>query len=80
MSEGAERAAPIVQCGSAFPEHDIQVFAADDEEGKTPLGNREVGELRLRGPSIMTGYWNEPELSKKAFAGGWLKTADGMLS
>ena len=72
----AERAAPIVQCGSAFPDHDIQVFAPDDEEGKTPLGDREVGELRLRGPSLMVGYWNEPELSQKAFAGGWLRTGD----
>ncbi len=76
VSEGAERAAPIVQCGGAFPEHDIQVFAADDEDGKAPLGDRQVGELRLRGPSIMQGYWNEPDLTNKAFAGGWLKTGD----
>jgi len=72
----SERAAPIVQCGSAFPEHDIQVFAPDDDESKTPLGEREVGEIRLRGPSVMQGYWNETELSTRAFAGGWLKTGD----
>jgi fatty-acyl-CoA synthase len=72
----SERAAPIVQCGSAFEGHDIQVFAPDDDEGKKPLGDREVGEIRLRGPSVMSGYWSEPELSEKAFAGGWLKTGD----
>jgi fatty-acyl-CoA synthase len=76
VAEGAERAAPIVQCGARFPEHDIQVFAPDDDEGKAPLGDRQVGELRLRGPSLMSGYWNEPELTKRAFAGGWLKTGD----
>jgi acyl-CoA synthetase (AMP-forming)/AMP-acid ligase II len=52
------------------------VFAPDDEMRETPLGNRQVGELRLRGPSIMQGYWNEPELTSRAFAGGWLKTGD----
>jgi len=75
-AEGSERAAPIVQCGGAFPDHDIQVFAPDDEEGKTPLGEREVGEIRLRGPSVMQGYWSEPDLTKRAFAGGWLRTGD----
>lgn len=76
VAAGAERAAPIVQCGSAFTDHDIAVFAPDDTEGQKPLGNREVGELRLRGPSVMEGYWDEPELTKNAFAGGWLKTGD----
>jgi fatty-acyl-CoA synthase len=69
-------AAPITQCGAAFPDHDIQVFAPDDEGSERPLGEREVGELRLRGPSLMTGYFNEPDLTGKAFAGGWLKTGD----
>ena len=75
-AEGSERAAPIVQCGAAFPDHDIQVFSPDDEEGATPLGEREVGEIRLRGPSVMQGYWGETELTKRAFAGGWLRTGD----
>jgi fatty-acyl-CoA synthase len=69
-------ATPIVQCGPAFPDHDIQVFAPDDETSERPLGEREVGELRLRGPSLMSGYFGEPELTRAAFAGGWLKTGD----
>ncbi|MFT3775047.1 MAG: fatty acyl-AMP ligase [Minicystis sp.] len=72
----SEKATPIVQCGSAFPEHDIQVFAGDDEKSEHPLSDRKVGELRLRGPSLMTGYFNEPEITANAFAGGWLKTGD----
>ncbi|AKT43684.1 fatty acyl-AMP ligase [Chondromyces crocatus] len=74
--EGDEGAMPIVQCGKAFEGHEIGVFAADDEESARPLGDREVGELRLRGPSVTPGYYNEPELTRKAFAGGWLKTGD----
>ncbi len=68
--------ASIVQCGSAFPEHDIAVFAPDDESSAHPLPERTVGELRLRGPSIMTGYWGDAELTRQAFPGGWLRTGD----
>ena len=76
VAEGSAHAAPIVQCGGAFEGHDIQVFAPDDEASEKPLGEREVGELRLRGPSIMTGYWGDPEATRKAFPGGWLRTGD----
>ena len=69
-------ATSIVECGSAFEGHDIQVFATDDENSERPLGEREVGELRLRGPSLMPGYFNEPEVTAHTFAGGWLKTGD----
>jgi fatty-acyl-CoA synthase len=71
-----ETATPIVQCGAAFEGHDVQVFALDDENSERPLSEREVGELRLRGPSLMAGYFNEPALTQQAFAGGWLKTGD----
>lgn len=69
-------AAQIVSCGRAFPDHDIAVFSPDDAKSEHPLPERSVGELRLRGPSLMTGYYGEPELTQQAFAGGWLKTGD----
>jgi fatty-acyl-CoA synthase len=70
------RAAPIVQCGPAFEGHEIQVFALDDESSEKPLGEREVGEIRLRGPSVTAGYFNEIERTQESFAGGWLRTGD----
>jgi fatty-acyl-CoA synthase len=72
----AEGATGVVQCGPPFEDHDVRAFALEDENSERPLGEREVGELRLRGPSVMSGYFNEPELTREAFAGGWLKTGD----
>jgi fatty-acyl-CoA synthase len=69
-------AAAIVGCGSAFEGHEIRAFALSDSASQSPLPEREVGELRLRGPSVTPGYFNEPELSEEALAGGWLKTGD----
>jgi acyl-CoA synthetase (AMP-forming)/AMP-acid ligase II len=74
--ETTESPAGIVQCGSAFEGLDIKAFAPDDLESQSPLGDREVGELRLRGPSVMRSYFNDPELTQASFAGGWLKTGD----
>src|SRR6185503_3360800 len=66
----------IVQCGAAFEGHEIQVFEPDDERSETPLPERRVGEIRLRGPSVTPGYYNEPEKTAASFAGGWLRTGD----
>ncbi|MCA9620726.1 MAG: fatty acyl-AMP ligase [Myxococcales bacterium] len=66
----------IVNCGRAFEGHDIAIFAVDDDASATPLPDRVVGEIRVKGPSITTGYFEEPELTRQAFAGDWLRTGD----
>jgi fatty-acyl-CoA synthase len=70
----------LVACGAKFEGHDIAVFAPDDATSATPLPEDHVGELRIKGPSVMAGYWEDVERSRDAFADGWLKTGDlGLL-
>ncbi|QDA58775.1 acyl-CoA synthetase [Hymenobacter jejuensis] len=46
-----------------------------DEEGQE-VAPGEVGELCLRGPNVMPGYWNDPEATAKALLNGWFRTGD----
>jgi fatty-acyl-CoA synthase len=59
----AEGAQELVCCGKAFPDHEIAII---DEQGKR-LGERQVGQIVTTGPSISSGYFNEPELTEESF-------------
>ena len=48
----------------------------DEESRPLPPGADHVGEVVLRGMNIMTGYYDNPEATAKAFAGGWFHTGD----
>jgi fatty-acyl-CoA synthase len=67
----------LVNCGRPFPEHHLAIV---DESGKK-LGDRQVGQIITKGPSVSAGYYNEPELTAEAFKPGpdgdtWLYTGD----
>ena len=81
---GLTEASPVVSCnviskpvqgncGFPFPSTDIRIV---DSNGKTvDLG--QAGELYVKGPQVMQGYWNNPKESSKVLdAEGWLKTGD----
>lgn len=62
-------------CGIPCPFRECKVV---DEEGRTlPAG--EVGELLVRGPGIMLGYYKNPEATASAFCEGWFRTGDLFL-
>ena len=60
-------------CGRPYPGIGLRVVSPD---GKT-LPPGEVGEIVIRGPCVMKGYWNNPDATREAlFEGGWLRTGD----
>ena len=52
----------------------IQMRVVDEEMNRRPLG--EAGELVVRGPTVMSGYKDNPEANAETFEGGWLHTGD----
>ena len=46
-----------------------------DEQGND-LADDQIGELLVRGPNVIPGYWNNPEATEIAFGGGWFRTGD----
>ena len=58
--------------GKAFVHTDVRVV---DPEGNE-IGPGETGEVLVRGPHVMLGYWNRPEATAETLVDGWLHTGD----
>lgn len=82
---GLTEASPVVSCsplhlggyngtiGLPLPSTDVSIRNAANE----PLGLMQPGELCVKGPQVMQGYWQQPEETRKVFTDdGWLKTGD----
>lgn len=62
----------LASCGRPVPW--VRVALLDDEGAEVPPG--EPGELCVRGPLVMKGYWHKPEETARALQGDWLHTGD----
>ncbi len=69
ISNSAEREGCV---GELIAGIEARILDADGRQAK----EGEAGELLLRGPSVMRGYWNDPERTRAAIQDGWLRTAD----
>ena len=73
LSENPGRARCFVECGQPLPEYEVEIR---DDNGLV-LPDRQSGGIFVRGPSVMSGYFNAPEETAAALSGdGWLHTAD----
>jgi fatty-acyl-CoA synthase len=68
----------VTKAGSCgLPFLTIEPKIVDDDGNEVATG--EMGELLLRGPCIASGYWNQPDLTDKAFRDGWFVTGDAAM-
>jgi long-chain acyl-CoA synthetase len=52
----------------------VEVRVVDEDDAEVPQGK--VGEVIIRGPNVMKGYLNQPELTARALRGGWMHSGD----
>jgi long-chain acyl-CoA synthetase len=62
----------LASVGHAFTGIELRVADADDQ----PLPAGEIGEILVRGDTVMAGYWNNPAASAETLRNGWLHTGD----
>ncbi len=60
--------------GLPFPDTEARIV--DVETGRRELPDGEIGELVIRGPQVMRGYWHRDEETRQALREGWLYTGD----
>jgi long-chain acyl-CoA synthetase len=86
---GLTEASPVTHCnpvdktmrtvrlgsiGLPLPDTDARIV--DVETGEKTLGHGETGELAVKGPQVMCGYWRKTEETGLVIRGGWLLTGD----
>ena len=62
----------LASCGHVRSGIELRILDDNDEE----VARGAVGEICVRGPSVMKGYWRRPEATAAALGGGWLHTGD----
>ncbi len=60
--------------GVPFPDVDARIMDLEQGDREMPVG--EIGELAVKGPQVMKGYWNRPEETSMVLRDGWLYTGD----
>ena len=72
VCEGSPGGLAVVSVGPPIPGHALRVV----REGGETCAEREVGEVWFSGPSVMAGYFNNPQATAEVMRDGWLATGD----
>ena len=79
-NSGPDYVAKPTSCGPPVPVCEVAIvpedFDGDEPSDDRPRGPDVVGELWIKGPMVIRGYWNKPEATAKSFTKGWLHTGD----
>ena len=79
-NSGPDYVAKPDSCGPPVPVIEVAIvpedFAGDEPTDDLPRGPEVVGELWIKGPNVVRGYWNKPEATASSFTKGWLHTGD----
>lgn len=67
---------PYKEGSTGVPLPDVELRIVDVDTGETDLAANEVGEVVIRAPQIMQGYWNRPEETAQILRNGWIFTGD----
>ena len=70
LAKGSEQL--LSSCGTPLPGREVRIV--DDVGVELPVGV--VGEVEVRSPHMMRGYWNDESATRKLLNNGWLKTGD----
>jgi long-chain acyl-CoA synthetase len=80
MNSGGDYVAKPASVGPPVPVTDVVIvpedFEGEEPDDSIPRGPDVRGELWIRGPQVVRGYWNRPEETAKTFTRGWLHTGD----
>ena len=64
----------IGSVGLVFPDTELKLVDVDDYTKVVPMGER--GEIMVKGPQVMKGYWNKPDETENQMKDGWILTGD----
>jgi long-chain acyl-CoA synthetase len=80
LNTGPDYVAKPESCGTAVPVCEIALvpedFTGEEPTVELPRGPDVVGELWIKGPNVVRGYWHQPEATAVSFTKGWLHTGD----
>ena len=80
INSGPDYVAKPDSCGPAVPVCDVAIipegFLGDEPSEDMLRGPKVTGELWIKGPNVVRGYWRKPDETAKSFTKGWLHTGD----